>query len=430
MVRRRTKHLPFRIFYSTTYTSLWFVVLVVLAITPASLIYTAIEAAAYQYVFITGGVYVLTVAFAIFIYSSRLYTNRTVLAAVGKSWIPVEEGEVGRNVRKIIAQALERSAMIAWEGRPRDLAKESAHKDDEDVFAEEKDTLMAAKGGGEVVHLVGRVIKVNPSSPPWGHVEHAGWSSPSKLDTATAPHVYYVTVTRELPNLVEARAVSLAPLALEQNPMDPETGTLVDAQTVAALQRPPPAGLREYLGYLDSLDLITIPDNGDDFLALYEEARFSPDPLTETKFQLLMAAFADLLSGMNKLPRQANGKLLGGLNEKVASKAASIAASEISVTSISSNESAIRHRSAASRLPSIYAIALQEPLRSPTPMGRSQTSTRMSSRLHRQSSMVSARRPDQVSLRSTRSGSSSSLQSAQSVIRLTPSPGPDQLPYE
>lgn len=65
-----------------------------------------------------GGTYVLTALIAIFIYSSRLYTNRSVLAGVGKAYIPVEDGEVGRNVRKMIVSQLERSAIIAWEARP------------------------------------------------------------------------------------------------------------------------------------------------------------------------------------------------------------------------------------------------------------------------------------------------------------------------
>lgn len=92
-----------------------------------------------------GGVYVLTALLAIFIYTSRLYTNRTVLAAVGKSWIPVEDGEVGRSIRKMIVKALERSALIAWEGRPRDLTKDNSHKTEDEVIWHEGDGLMGAK---------------------------------------------------------------------------------------------------------------------------------------------------------------------------------------------------------------------------------------------------------------------------------------------
>lgn len=422
---RRSTHLPFRIFYSTTYTALWLLVLIILAITPASIIYTSIADSAYQYTFIVGGVYVLTALIAVFIYSSRLYTNRTVLAAVGKSYIPVEEGELGRNVRKIIAQALERSALIAWEGRPRDLSKEITHGVDDDAFAQEKDNLMETRG--EKMTLVGKVVQFDPVSPPWGHIEHPGWSSPSQLDTLTSPHIFFMTVVQELPNLIEARAVSLAPTAATAE-LD-ETTAALDAQTIALLQRPPLAGLRDYLGYLDSLDLIYIPDNGDDFLLLYEQARFSPEPLSEASFQRLMAAFADLLSGMTQFTEDANGKSKDSKRPMTATST-STAVSDRSTTSITSSGSAIRHRSTASRLPSVYAIALQEPDRTPTPTGRFQDAARASTNLSRQNSLNSVLRPDRDSAHSLRSYSSSSLRSAQSVIRLTPSPGPGQLPYE
>src|ERR1700761_1641294 len=80
----------FRIFYSTTYTTLYILVLAILAITPVSMIWAAIQNSAYQYIIMIGGTYVLTAIIAIFIYASRLYTNRSVMVGVGKAYIPVE----------------------------------------------------------------------------------------------------------------------------------------------------------------------------------------------------------------------------------------------------------------------------------------------------------------------------------------------------
>ncbi|KAJ9632156.1 hypothetical protein H2203_000559 [Taxawa tesnikishii (nom. ined.)] len=217
----------FRIFYSTTYTSLFVVVLCLLAITPAALIFTAVQASAWQYPFMIGGTYVLTALLSLFIYTSRLFTNRTVLAAVGKSWIPVEEGEVGHHVRKMIANALQRSATVAWEGRPRDLSTEAeevaeaAEKEQEKEDHEKSTHLFRHGRRHEDQYLVGSIIQVDPQAPPWGHVHHPGWSSPSKFDTQLTPHIYFTTVIRELPNLIEAKAVSLAPPDPAFTPADP-----------------------------------------------------------------------------------------------------------------------------------------------------------------------------------------------------------------
>lgn len=278
----------FRIFYSTTYTILYIILLVLLAITPAALIYTSFDENAYQYIFEVGGVYILTAILAIFIYTSRLYTNRTVLAAVGKSYIPVEEGEVGKNVRKMIAGALERSAIIALESRPRDLS------DDLSALVQEE----KAQGS----RFAGRIVKVDAHNPPWGRVQHPGWSSPSPIDTTLAPHIQFRTVVAELPNLIEAKAVSLAPPdPLTTPPRQPGDPLLADPAVVELLQRQPGSDLRSYLGHLTQLDLINPPDIGEEFLQQYERARFCRVPITEAEFESLMASFAILLGGMQQL---------------------------------------------------------------------------------------------------------------------------------
>jgi len=393
----------FRIFYSTTYTSLFFILLVLLAITPASLIYTAIEARAYQYIFMVGGVYVLTALSTLFIYSSRLYTNRSVLAAVGKSWLPVQDGEVSKNVRKTVVRSLERSALIAWESRPRDLARGIASKDAIAGDQQERDGLMSPDDSVSA----GRVVKIDAYSPPWGHVQHAGWSSPSEMDTSVQTHIYFSSVVQELPNLIEAHAVSLAAAT------DSTEGDLAGASPsdIVALQRSPMTGLRAYLTHLNSLDLVTIPSSADQFLSLYEFARFSGTPLNEPQFKALMTAFADLLAGMESVIGINGNSSLADVNGGYGYAAPRFVASTESFTSLNSQQSAIHHRTprgtsplpVSGTSPAMYLTPFQSPVRS--------------NPLRHQSSSGSVLRSSPPRAAEYDSRSSSSVHSSDSVIR-------------
>lgn len=316
--RRRTFRLPFfRIFYSVTYTVLYLLVLVLLAITPISIIYGAFEAKALQYAFMVGGTCVLTLILAVLLYSTRIYTNRAVLAAVGKPYIPIEDGEVSTKVRRMIVKQLERSAMISWESRPRDLEGE--------VLAAQKEGILPLQparsslsfhnhgrsSGKQHQHhqqpqqqsravdpdewTVGSFVPVDPACPPWGRISHPGWSSPSSRADNPNPHVSFTRVIAELPHLIEARAVSLAPSAAEPD-ADP------DPRVVALLRRPPTAALREYITQLSCLTIFPPEARAEDFLRLYERARFSGTPTPEPDFNRLMRAFADLLAGMRAPP--------------------------------------------------------------------------------------------------------------------------------
>jgi len=351
-------HLPFRIpffriFYSTTYTILYFITLLLLGVNPGSMLYTAFDKNAYQYVFEISGAYVLTILLTLFIYLSRLYTNRTVMAAVGKSYIPVEEGEVGEKVRKMIVRALERSAIIAIESRPRDLsAQVSTATSDSSITTNEKPLAHRS---------VGRVIKVDPENPPWGRVEHAGWSAPSKADTHLAPHVQFRTVIHELPNLVEARAVSLAPADPYSTPTASQSGgiTPADPAIVELLRRGPHADLRNYLGHLSKLGLVNPPRVGEDFLWRYERARFSCIPLPEAQFELLMESFAMLLTGMQELSPTVIGQARANRFATDSTDASSISGSSLSSyssrsTSIAGSVRQARRDYSASRAPSFY----------------------------------------------------------------------------
>jgi len=304
--RRRPGHvLPFRIpffriFYSTTYTTLFLITLVILAITPGTMLWTAIRSEAFQYVFMIGGTYVLTALIAIFIYSSRLYTNRSVLAGVGKAYIPVEDGEVGRNVRKMIAAQLERSAVIAWESRPRDTMGEIVRAEKEGWLTDDEHVT----GGFDLEQwTVGAAIVIDPMKAPWGQIQHAGWTAPAHSASETVGNLQFATVIAELPHLIEARAVSLAPPDpnAEAGFFNENEAPVVDQVVMETLRRQKTMGLREYLTQLSYLGLINPPSVGHEFLAMYESVRFSGRPCPENNFKALMAVFAQLLEGIGEL---------------------------------------------------------------------------------------------------------------------------------
>lgn len=356
-IPRRMPHLPFRIpffriFYSTTYTILYIIVLVMLCINPAAMIYTAFDQNAYQYIFEIGGVYILTAVLALFIYFSRLYTNRTVLAAVGKSYIPVEEGEVVRNVRKMIARALERSATIALESRPRDLS-------DNIKTVISNDTAMT----NEKLHShpsVGRVLKLDPQNPPWGRIQHSGWSTPSQGDTNLPSHVQFRTVIHELPNLIEAKAVSCAPPDPFTSPMAVQPGDAVPADPliVDLLRRSPTADLRTYLAHLSQLGLVDPSEAADDFLYRYDRARFSCVPLSEADFEALMGSFAFLLTNMQELSPAIIGEVRANYLADDSTDTSSIAGTSMSSSSRSASIAGSVRKSRApvriDRMPSRY----------------------------------------------------------------------------
>lgn len=244
-------------------------------LTPADTIYQCYETSRLTNIFFIAGAYVITFFLAVLIYATRIYTNRSTLAGIPKAWIPVEKEDVSRSVRHMVKDGLARSTVLAYQARPRDISEE-------------------AGGFQNYKHLL-----VNPKTPPWGHVEHPGWSSPASPDLPDLP---YRTVIQELPNLIEAKAVSLAPPdALYINdavPFDPTGQSLPDMRVVEVLQRPVSMGLRQYIGHLTSLEVVNPPEIGAEFLALYERARFSSHQLHETDFRELMHLFAEILRGM------------------------------------------------------------------------------------------------------------------------------------
>jgi len=284
-------HIPFfRIFYSSTFTALLLVLGAAILITPGDHIYQSFRAQQILHIFIIAGVYVLTAIVALLIYGGRMYKTRSALAGIPRDWSGTEGRVMGRRLGKVgrvIQDGLENSAWIAYEARPRDLRAEKSERD-----VGKKHKFSRHSTGQQEREYV---------QPAWGTISHPGWSSPSSPDL---PNLHYEPVILELPHLIEAKAVSLAPpdpLCPPELTPDSSEPSLPDPLAVELLQRPASTGLRDYIAHLTTLNVITPPELGTEFLTIYEQARFSGEELNEIEFRGLMSVFAEILRNMAPL---------------------------------------------------------------------------------------------------------------------------------
>ncbi|WEW60751.1 hypothetical protein PRK78_006238 [Emydomyces testavorans] len=272
-------------FYTTFFTVLSVLLFILTLLTPGDLIYQSYTNHRLANIFAIAGVYIVTFLLVLLIYASRIFTNRSILAGIPKAWIPVEKPDVGKAVRRLVVEGLMRSATIAQQARPRDRSG-----DDNTLF----DQSLA--------------VPVD-SPPPWGTVSHPGWTAP---DCEDLPGQEFETVVKELPHLIEAKAVSLAPpdprlrvLDSGRSPgfLSEHDGVeyVPDERVVKILQRPSWMCLRDYVNHLNGLGLISPSHLGDSFLDLYERSRFSARPLTEVQFRTMIGIFAEILRGMTVL---------------------------------------------------------------------------------------------------------------------------------
>lgn len=345
----------FRIFYSVSYTVLGLCLLGLLVVTPFDHIYQTVSNDKLGNLFVVAGVYLVTAFIAAFIYFSRIFTNRTTLAAIPRTYLPIERNELSRSVYKMVVKNRQRSALIAWDSRPRDVAVEAAcHKhvrhsiETSDTFAEETEKVDPKKKAVQKLDA-STIIPIDPASPPWGLVYHPGWSSSG---TADIPSLHFETVIAELPNLVEAKAVSLAPPDpafnfLNSNSNYDEIQAPPDPGIVSLLQRKPNMGLREYLGHLHSLGMIDESYASGElerqFLTQYEYARYSVEALTENEFRALMTKFSHVLSSIVPLDPENLQDEEDGLVQKRKSLRYSEAASRDDAASLASSTGSIVH---------------------------------------------------------------------------------------
>lgn len=432
-------HLPripvFLIFYSTTFTLLSLVLLVLLLITPGDAIRQALKNKQLYNVFIIPGVYLLTLIVTTLVFASRLFTNRSVLAGIPKTYIPIEKGDVSKKVRRMIVDGFARSRRIAWEARPRDLQKKPTL--DASITKTSRPSSRGfgtkRKGPSDRSNEAPTIAETTQKGPPWGIITHRGWSSPSSLDL---PNLEYSTVISELPHLIEAKAVSLAPpdptFAVPST--EPDVIIPPDARAVALLQRSATMGLRDYLSYLTTLNLLNPPSLGAEFLTQYENARFSTVPLMDEEFRGLMRSFAEVLRRMTHLDEAVLSTLLAEYETSVSDGASSLSRSSLNTEDeapISSPTPARDNQENSTRSNSTGTIRTPS---SPRRRQRSQSSQHQS----RQSSTphLGHRIPSTASLRAPRPSyvrggpSSASRGSQSSVIRLSEGIGQDELPYK
>ncbi|KAM3080053.1 hypothetical protein ACMFMF_003465 [Clarireedia jacksonii] len=287
----------FWFFYNGLYWVLFVITLGLISFSPIDAFIQARQNKQLYNIFVIASCYAATAALTVVIYFTRIYMNKIVVRAIPKTWIPVEKGDVNKKVRKMIAASLARSAAVAWDSRPRVDQRNTLDGADQMTRNENAST---TEFGGSVQRghsrpTAGDTPVIFPSETPvWGEIEHKGWSSPTSKDL---PNLQYITVILELPHLIEAKAVSLAPA----DPQSSLESPVPDLRAVDILQRPAAMGLRDYITHLITFGVVSSPDVAISFLSSYEYARFSSDALTELEFRDLMKEFAELLRSMGPL---------------------------------------------------------------------------------------------------------------------------------
>lgn len=305
-----TARAVFRFIYNTLYTLFYVVLVALLVITPSDVIYRAWENGQIYNIWIVAVCYFFTLVLVAFIYATRLYINKTALAAIPKQWIPVDKGDVHLVVYRLIRYGLDRSAAIAYSARPRvarpleaAVTAESRGTDGTDPDRQlEKRTSRLFRLGRSSEAEDDAAIVLPPHEPISNDVEQPGWGSPISPDLAD---IQYSTVFAEFPTLVEAKALTLAPPAQGQSTEAAGGNPTLDPDFVAVLHRPINMSLREYIGHLCTLGVLTLTPTVSEFLTCYENARFSTRPITDADFRHLMHLFAELLRTMRPFDPEA-----------------------------------------------------------------------------------------------------------------------------
>ncbi|TGO34727.1 hypothetical protein BHYA_0184g00080 [Botrytis hyacinthi] len=240
--------------------------------------------------------YGVTIVSAFVLFATRIYTNKEVIKAIPKTWIPIEEGDVEKKVRKMIVASLARSATLAWDSRPRIDQHATTLVSTQDTLGEATIAVENSRSEREMGEKGshGSTAGISTKEPVWGQISHDGWSSPT---AAVLPNLQYITVVLELPHLIEAKAVSLAP----PDPQSTSQPPMPDLRAVDVLQRPAAMCLRDYIGHLSGFGVVNDSSIATSFLSAYEYARFSSNAISEVEFRDLMKHFAELLRGMEPL---------------------------------------------------------------------------------------------------------------------------------
>lgn len=323
----RTRELLFKVFYSSSFTIVFLLLIAVVGVAPADKLYESYRRRRVIDIIIIAAAWILTGLIAAFLYGTRLYTNRSILRDIPKTFLPIEREDLpGRNVHRLIQETFARSATVAYHAKPRSRRIE-----------------VELDGAGERMLILTKQIKqhhhhhsLTPDErlllePRWGNVAHPGWQSPASTEM---PNLEYAGVADELIDLIEAKAVSMAPN---------EDGTASpDPRALDVLSRPEDLGMRSYLAQLAELGLLPDAELTDDFLSSYEFSRYSGRLLSENEFQGMMRLFAELLRTMTPpeldLLEFSDGEDIGEYDqtEVAATRARSVSGSGQSALSASS----------------------------------------------------------------------------------------------
>lgn len=282
-----TQNLVSRIIYRSAYVLCYIFLVGLLLITPGDAIQRSLQNGQNYNILILTICYVATIVIVAFVYALRLYINKTALSAIPKAWVPIDKSDVKDVVYRMITNGLNRSAAIAYLSRPRDLARSN------ESFRPIGGYLQPQRLGMKTVESVGHDvgIKLPSQHALWGDIEQNGWASPNSEDL---PNLQYSTVLSELPNLVEAKALTLAPA----DPMSTSEAPMVDADAAELLQRQPNMSLRQYLEHLVDTGIMDMDATVTEFLDVYEYARYSTTLIPNATFRHMMNLFADVLRNM------------------------------------------------------------------------------------------------------------------------------------
>lgn len=276
------------IVYRFVYFLLCVILLGLLVATPGDAINRSFENGQTYNIWILIAAYVLAILTIAFVYFTRLYINKTELGSIPKGWIPIEKGDVRSSVHKVIAAGLGRSASIAFQSRPRLLV------DGEEQLEEPVETRIKLGFDGPQGPAEELVVTLPRQRPVWGEIEHYGWASPNSTEY---PNIEYATVFSELPNLIEAKALTLAPV----DPTTQADPPVLEMGAVELLTQTPEMSLRDYITHLVSLGVLEMDATTTKFLSCYEYARFSTRPVSNARFQELMHLFAEILRAMEPM---------------------------------------------------------------------------------------------------------------------------------
>ncbi|KAI5456350.1 hypothetical protein BGZ63DRAFT_429009 [Mariannaea sp. PMI_226] len=279
------RRLVFSIIYRSVYFLLHVILFGLLVATPADAIQRSLHNDQLYNVYILAAVYIATIAIVTFVFFTRLYINKTDLDNIPKGWVPIDKGDVRSAVYKMINARLGRSANIAYISRPR-LESDDSPEQGQLLRSRSKQSVDEFGLPTEDV-----VVNLPPQPAVWGEIEHHGWASPTSPEL---PNLEYITVLSELPNLIEGKALTLAP----PDPTSQTEPPILDADAVALLQRTANMSLRDYIIHLASLGVLEMDATTTKFLSHYEYARFSTRPISEARFKELMHLFAEILRAM------------------------------------------------------------------------------------------------------------------------------------